>query len=103
MSQLYWTGISREERIKAISDIQAIIDKYATILTFQRFSDISLSLILEPDKSDPEALKAELSTIIQLEESREDKSTGKNDIIYLNITFTEGTGNLAIEVPQVPG
>jgi hypothetical protein len=103
MSRHYWSGISRDERIKAISDIHAIIDKYAIILNFQRFSDISLSLVLELDESDPGAFKTELSTIIQLDDTREDKTPEKNVIIYLNVSFTEGTGDLTIEVPHIPG
>ncbi|MBK7030123.1 MAG: hypothetical protein IPH45_13355 [Bacteroidales bacterium] len=104
MSKYYWSGISRDERIKAISDIQAIVDKYATIINFQRFSDISLGLILELEEKDLLYLRKELVKILLIDENRVEKSgTENNCMIFLNITFALGTGNMIIEVPEIPG
>ena len=47
MKRYYWNGISKDERIKSISEITTIVDRYAAIINFQRFSDISLSLVIE--------------------------------------------------------
>jgi len=50
MKRHFWSGISRDERFKAMSEITGIVDRYATILNFQRFSDISLGLLLETEE-----------------------------------------------------
>ena len=104
MNRYYWSGISRDERMKAISDIQAIIDKYATIINFQRFSDIALGLILELEEEDLPSLRKELEHLLLIDETRVEKS-GKeiNCMIFLNVTFVMGSGNMIIEVPEIPG
>jgi hypothetical protein len=104
MNRYYWSGISSEERMKAISDIQAIIDKYATIINFQRFSDIALGLILELEEEDLPSLRNELEHLLLIDETRVEKS-GKeiNCMILLNVTFVMGSGNMIIEVPEIPG
>jgi hypothetical protein len=45
-----WSGISNDRRIKVISELTCIVIQYETILRFQRFSDISLNLILETEE-----------------------------------------------------
>jgi hypothetical protein len=104
MNRYYWTGISRNNRTKAISDITEIIDRYATIHNFQRSSDISLSLLLEVKECDLDKLKQELKKIITIEGDDPDLSgPGTTCIVFFNITFTKGTGNMEIEAPKIPG
>ncbi len=103
MKRYYWTAISNEERIKAISEITGIVDRYATILNFQRFSDISLSLILEVEEGKLNDLLIDLKKIISIEGTETNRSDSNGEcIVLLNITFTKGTGDLQIEVPNIP-
>ena len=45
-----------------------------------------------------------LQNIIQLDKTEKLNSTStKERVIFLNVSFTKGTGNLRIEVPSVPG
>lgn len=102
MKKLYWTGISYDERVKAISEISSTIDKYATILNFQRFSDISLNLVLEIEEYKLHSLYDELCRLIAIDKNDHVHSNSKTTtIVFLNITFAKGTGNLIIEVPNI--
>lgn len=102
MKKLYWAGISYNERVKAISDISSTIDRYATILNFQRFSDISLTLILEIEEYKLHSIHDELSKLIAIDKHDFVHSNSKTTtIVFLNITFAKGTGNLIIEVPNI--
>jgi hypothetical protein len=103
MKSYFWSGISRDDRLKAIDEIAGIADRYATILNFQRFSDISLSLVLEVDECKLPELQAGLKKIMSLE-GNEDVPTDSLSIctVLLNITFTKGTGDLKIDIPDMP-
>ena len=103
MARLYWKGISNDGRIKAISEITIILSKYGTILNFQKFSDVILSLVVEVEPDKVKSLYDSLSTVLSME--------GNNDLahgasgscfLFMNITFTRGTGDLEIEVPDIP-
>ncbi len=49
-------------------------------------------------------LRKELVKILLIDENRVEKSGTENHcILYLNITFTLGSGNMIIEVPEIPG
>lgn len=104
MKRYYWCGISNDERKKAIREITSIVDRYATILNFQRFSDISLSLLLEVEKRRLNDLQTSLRNIMSLEGTDTIFTNSKKDcIVFLNITFTQGKGDLEIEIPEIPG
>jgi hypothetical protein len=101
MNRYYWSGISNDERIKAISEITYIVDRYATILNFQRFSDVSLSLILELEECNLNDLQISLNKIMSIENIDTNLSDSKTDcIVLLNITFTKGSGDLEIGEPN---
>ncbi len=103
MKKYYWKGISNDERIKAISELTGIINQYATILNFQKFSDFSLSLLLEIEECKVIDLQSGLKTIMSLEHINSDLTNSKEDcIVFLNVTFTKGTGDLEIEIPDIP-
>ncbi len=103
MNRYFWSGICHDERLKGIEEIQQIVGRYASILNFQRFSDMALSLVLELDEPDLPVLHRELSDILTINEVTLETVPGKSCILFLNITFTKGTGDLLIEVPRVPG
>jgi hypothetical protein len=104
MKRHYWTGLCREERVKALPEITRILDQYAIILNFQLFSDVSMSLVLELEGCNLSPLFLGLSNIMSVELGETVFTHSKADhILLMNITFTKGTGNMEIEVPAIPG
>ena len=103
MERYYWTANSHDERISAINDLSRIIDRHATILNFQRFSDLSMGLTIELEERSLKLLFAELSEILFIDGYAEiGNSSSKEVLLMLNITFARGTGELVIEVPDFP-
>src|ERR1035437_9968904 len=104
MKRYYWNGISKDERIKSISEITTIVDRYASIINFQRFSDISLSLVIEIEKNKLNDLYKKLAEVMFIEGFDQILSDSTAEcIILFNITFTKGTGDMKYEVPDIPG
>ena len=103
MHKVYWKGISNDNRIKAISEITAVVDKHGTILNFQKFSDLALSLVVELESSRLNSLHNCLAEILTIDEFNPNTSvfTGMT-ILFLNVTFLKGTGDLELEVPDIP-
>jgi len=104
MNTDFWTAYSNDERHTAINKIQSVVSKYGDIIEFKFFSDISITLIIEIIESKIGKLNYELRDIIAIDKYDHYNSNSQIErTIYLNITFTKGTGNLKIEVPSVPG
>ena len=103
MKKYYLSAISNDECNIGISEIASIVDKYATILNFKRFSDISLSLIIEIEERKLQAMLNALKTIVSIADSLSSLSESTSEcFIFLNIIFTKGTGDVEIEVPNIP-
>jgi hypothetical protein len=103
MKRFYWNGISIDERTKAISEITILVDKYAAISNFQRFSDISLSLVLEIEECKINDLYVDLDKIMIIDGFNPNITDSTADcIILFSITFSKSTGDLTIEVPDIP-
>ena len=104
MNTDFWTAYSNDERHTAIDKIQSAVSKYGDIIEFKFFSDLSITLMIEIMESKIGKLNAELRDIIAIDKYVHNNLTSQIErTIYLNITFTKGTGNLKIEVPSVPG
>lgn len=104
MNKFYWKAICKENRQESISKINIVISKYGTVLNFQQSSDMSLGIVIEAEQCKAGGLFAELSKMLQFDKTDilpTNVSTGC--IIFMNITFIGGTGELAIESPKVPG
>lgn len=100
MKRHYWTAICTEERLKSMADLTRIIDQYATILNFQRFSDVSLSLVLELEANKVSELQRALRQILLLEGEDVAPTHATVDcLVLMNITFATGKGNLELEMP----
>lgn len=104
MKNIFWTGYCSGERHSAINVITNIVGKYGDIVDFKLFSDISLTMMIEIEELKINNLYDELADKIMMDtfEYMNTLST-RERIIYLNITFTRGSGDLIIEVPAVPG
>ncbi len=104
MKRLYWNAVCRDDRIKAISHISVIASRYGTILDFKKFSDLEMSLLVEVEPSRMAAMHAELSKVMALGGDPPGHPDAASDIlVFVHIAFTRGKGDLALEVPDVPG
>lgn len=104
MQNIFWSGYSNTERHAAIDKIKSVITKYGDMVEVKFFSDISLTMVIEVEECKIDSLYDELSDKIGMDKFAYLNSTAKQErTLYLNVTFAKGTGNLAIEVPAVPG
>ena len=106
-SKLIWTAYSKISRIEAIEKIKNIIsanDGY--IMNFNMFSDLAFTFSIEIPEDRVIELHNALKSILKISDiSSEDvfKKSKKEWLIFMNISFTMGTGELKIETPKVPG
>lgn len=104
MENIFWTGLSDNERHSVIDKIQRIVSKYGDIVDVHLFSDVSLSMTIEIEEFKIDKLYDELTKILRVQRLKSLNSISKKErTIYLNITFSKGTGDLRIKVPSVPG
>jgi hypothetical protein len=101
---MYWKGYSHKDRNIAIYDIENLVNKYGSITDFHMFSDVEINLKIEIEERKIYKLYVELKDYLDLDNFEDLDSESTNDrTILLNITFLKSTGNLKIEVPNVPG
>ena len=87
-----------------MAQIETAISHYGYILNFQRFSDLSLGLLIETGATRLSELYAELQAVMDMEGLEAVPADSSGDcVVFLNVTFTHGRGQLRIEVPNVPG
>ena len=104
MKNIFWSGYSNEERHAAITTIQHLVLKYGSITDFTAFTDIALTFIIETEASKVNALYDELKTNLSMDSyDHAHTPLKKETTIFLNVTFSKGTGDLRIEAPAVPG
>ena len=98
----YLTAICHSNRTECISKIEECIQKHASILDFNLFSDVSFALIIEIKGNDIPIVIHELKQVISIDENAE-PIENCNYQLYLNITFIQGKGDLRHSIPEVPG
>lgn len=104
MRRLYWTGLCGGRRLEGMGELNRILDRYAIILHSQRFSDVALGLSLEVTGNRLVAFREALAGMMRVEGDAAPVTDSEMDwVVMLNVTFVEGTGNLEVEVPMVPG
>jgi hypothetical protein len=104
MQSIFWTGYCHHDRVAAIGEIEQIVSKYGFITDFKQFSDLSISIRMEVTETHIDSLMANLSHYIAIDEAEFASSTSSAErVVFLNITFTGGTGHLKHEIPSVPG
>lgn len=104
MENIFWTGYINAERHSSIEVVKHIITKYGHIVDFKFYSDLSLTMTIEIEESKIDTLYEELLRMIQIDPfERLYSNLDRERIVYLNITFAQGTGKLIVEVPAVPG
>jgi hypothetical protein len=104
MKSIFWTGYNKQDRYLAVSEIEKIVNNYGYITDFKQFSDISMTIAIELEELRVDELYLALKSYMNLDDFDLLSSTSNSDcLIFLNITFTAGTGDLKIEVPAIPG
>jgi len=104
MENIFWTGYSNKDRYSTIAALQTVVARYADIVDCKLFSDIAVNITIEIEERNINALFNALKDNIGISEFEYLSSiSAKERTIYLNVSFAQGSGNLTIETPAVPG
>ena len=104
MKNIFWTGYCNTDRNIAIADIEKIVACYGYLIDFKHFSDISISIRIEMEECKIDMLFEALQNYMSINDSELLNSFSKSErVVFLNITFSNGTGLLINEIPAVPG
>lgn len=102
-----WQAYTNGDRNTVIEQIkETILFSDGYIVNFKMFSDIALSINVEIAENKLLMLHQALGGIVRIsnfEDEGINSKSLKEWIVYLHISFSSGTGNLKIEVPQIPG
>ena len=105
--KLNWQLYSAEDRNHTIEEVKKIILRCdGAILNFSFFSDLGMSLCLEISAQQIEVLHTELTAfgnITELDDAEIKNRSKKEWLIFINLHFAKGLGNMKIEIPKVPG
>ena len=107
INRLIWTAYSSKPRIEIIENIKDIISKSdGYIMNFNMFSDLAITFSIEIPEHRIIELHNALDSILKISDiSTEDvfNKSKKEWLIFMNISFSKGTGELKIKMPEVPG
>jgi hypothetical protein len=104
MKNIFWSGYVLEDRLSGIEKVKRIIAEYGDVVNFNMFSDLSISLEIEITENRLYDLYQALNHQIQMDPTMVSSSLStKQRVLYLNLSFSKGSGNLKINVPAVPG
>lgn len=107
IKKLNWQAFSNDERNKVIEELKEIIsnnDGY--IINFNMFSDLALSLNIEIEENRILELYKALTHILNVSDfdtKNINFESRKEWLIFMNISFSIGKGELKKEIPSVPG
>jgi phage-related tail protein len=104
MERLYWKAVCRQNRTEACSVISALANRHGALMDVNFFSDLSASFVVEVEGASVKALYADLQNCLLIDELTDDLLNQLGTYaIMLHVTFADGTGNLRVQVPAVPG
>lgn len=107
MKKVNWEIYSGGNRTAVIDQIKSLINQHdGAIMNFNMFSDVSIALLIEMEEGKLTAFYNDLSRVATLEGNLPEgirQNSFKEWSVFLNILFAQGTGELTIEVPKVPG
>jgi len=104
--KLNWSAYSGKSRNELIEKIKnAISANDGSIINFNMFSDLSLVLNIEIPEDRILDLHNGLKSFLTISDipSPDIQNTKKDWLIFLNISFGRGMGDLKSEIPDVPG
>lgn len=101
--KINWKAFASGNRNQAIDRIKAaIVESGGSLMNFKLFSDIGMSMIIEIECRSIKNLHTSISRAVTLAEDPTEVPEGLCYVL-LYLSFIEGTGDLQIEVPDVPG
>ena len=103
MKFIFWTAFSPQSKYQAIPKLEEIIDRHeGFIVDIKPFSDLSLSLRIELEERNIDALYTGLQKAMELKPFETmDSSSKRERTVFLNITFAKSTGDVRQNIPQV--
>jgi len=106
-ASLNWQVFSNSNRNAVIDQLKDVISNNGgCIINSNMFSDLALSLSIEIEENSISKLHQALISIAQVSEfdsTAINSQSNKEWIIYLNVSFGGGTGDLKKEIASVPG
>lgn len=100
-------GYSAGERNEVIDALKTTISRCdGYIIDFKMFSDLALAMNIEIPENKILDLYKGLQKIIKIsgiEPERKIIQSEKDCTVLMNVSFSKGTGDMKIEVPDVPG
>ncbi len=106
-NKLNWQAYTNADRNNVIEEIKnAISSADGYILNFSMYSDLALTLSIEIEENNIERLHKKLSLLFnlpELEQQHINLASKKDWLIFMNISFSRGKGQLKQEIPEVPG
>ena len=106
-NKLNWKIFSAQDRNKTLEALKDIISSNdGFIVDFNFFSDLALTLTIEIEERRIKGLHSAISqvaNISELENIAFNPESVKDWWIFLNISFAEGTGELKVIIPEIPG
>jgi len=106
-NKLIWTAYSGKPRFEIIEKIKDIISKNdGYIMNFNMFSDLAITFSIEVPEDKIIELHNALNSILKISDIESEYVFNKSKrewLIFMNISFSKGTGELKIEMPEVPG
>lgn len=101
---IFWSGYCSSNRVVAINEIEKIVNKFGWITDFKQYSDISMMIKIEIEEQKIDDLFSILGEYLILNNfDKLNSSSLIERVIFLNIIFTKGKGDLRVEIPSVPG
>ena len=105
--KLNWQLFSQGDRNLIIETIKSVISKNdGYIINFNMFSDLALTLSVEIEENKIQKLHRALSLVVnvsKLELHTINLASKKECLLFMNISFGIGKGELKQEIPEVPG
>ena len=105
--KLRWQLFSNDDRNQVIEAIKnAISNSDGYIMNFNMFSDLALSLSFEIKENKIQVLHKALSIVADISDLELhvlNAESKKEWLIFMNVSFGSGKGDLKHEIPAVPG
>ena len=107
MKKLNWNAFSDKPRLEVIDQVKDALSKNGgCIMNFNMFSDLALTLSVEVEEDQIIKLHNALDSILGISDLDEIQKIGDSKrewMVFINISFNQGKGNLKADIPAVPG
>ena len=105
--KLNWSVYSKEPRLSVVDKLkEAISSNGGSITHFHMFSDLALSLRIEIECNQIANLHRSLSRVVSVSELESGvvyPDSKQEWVLLLNVSFSDGKGELRKNIPAVPG